>query len=343
MIELLKSLVSIPSHSREEGAVADFLENWMKSRGLKPFRKGNNIWLRKDVDSSLPTIMLNAHLDTVKPADGWLSDPYVPVCEDGRITALGTNDDGASVVALLGAFLKLSASEQPYNLIYSATAEEEVCGPNAVDSILPELGPVELAVVGEPTAMQMAVAEKGLMVLDCTARGVSGHAAREEGVNAIYKALADIEWFRNYRFPKVSEFLGTVKMTVTQISAGTQHNVVPAECKFVVDVRSNGLYSNPELLELIKSSVSCEVRERSTRLNSSSISLDHPIVRRGLELGLKAMGSPTTSNQSILPMTTIKIGPGESSRSHTAGEYILESEILGAIETYCKLLDKLKI
>ena len=209
--------------------------------------------------------------------------------------------------------------------------------------MVPELGPVALGIIGEPTGMQMAVAEKGLMVLDCTARGKSGHAAREEGVNAIYEALKDIDWFRNYRFPRVSPYLGPVKMSVTMIQAGTQHNVVPDACTFVVDVRPNGMYTNPELLALIKESVSCEVKERSTRIGSSHIDMSHPVVQRGLSLGLEAFGSPTTSNQAIVPFTTIKIGPGQSSRSHTADEYILKEEISSAVETYVSLLDGLEI
>lgn len=343
MIELLKKIISIPSFSREEGAVADCLESWMKEHSLPVQRKGNNLWVAGPFDASRPTIMLNAHIDTVRPVASWTRDPFLPTVEGDRLYGLGANDDGGSIVCLLAAFIELSARPQPYNLIYSATAEEEVSGSSGVESIVSEEGPVDLWVIGEPTGMQLAVAEKGLMVLDCTARGVSGHAAREEGVNAIYEALKDIEWFRTYKFPKVSEFLGPVKMTVTQIGAGTQHNVIPAECSFVVDVRPNGLYANAELLELIKASVKCEVKARSTRLNSSSIDVSHPIVRRGVSLGLGTFGSPTTSNQSVLPFTTIKVGPGDTRRSHTADEYICLSEIEHGINTYVKLLDDLKI
>ena len=343
MIELLKKLVSIPSFSRDEGAAADCLEAWMKEHSLDVRRKGNNLWVAGPCDPSKPTIMLNAHIDTVKPVASWTRDPFTPTLEGDNLYGLGTNDDGGSVVCLLAAFMQLSSRPQPYNLIYSATAEEEVCGSGGVESIVSEVGPVDLWVIGEPTGMQLAVAEKGLMVLDCTAHGVSGHAAREEGVNAIYEALPDIEWFRTYQFPKVSEFLGPVKMTVTQINAGTQHNVKPSECSFVVDVRPNGLYANAELLELIKASVKCDVKARSTRLNSSSIDLSHPIVRRGVSLGLGTFGSPTTSNQTVLPFTTIKVGPGQSSRSHTADEYILLSEISSGIDTYVSLLDGLVI
>jgi len=343
LIDLLKGMVSIPSFSREEGPVADFMEGWLRTHGLEPRRIGDNLWLDSDPGSDKPVLLLNGHIDTVKPAASYTRDPFTPSEEDGRIWGLGTNDDGASVVALLGAYLRLCGRPQPYRLVWSATTEEEICGPNGIDLILPEIGPVALGIIGEPTGMQMAVAERGLMVLDCTARGRSGHAAREEGVNAIYEALKDIEWFRNYRFPKVSPYLGPVKMSVTMIQAGTQHNVVPDTCTFVVDVRPNGMYTNPELLALIKESVSCEVRERSTRLGSSHIDPSHPVVQRGLALGLEAFGSPTTSNQAVVSFTTLKIGPGQSSRSHSADEYIEIQEITSAVETYFSLLDGLEI
>lgn len=343
LIDLLKGMVSIPSFSREEGPVADYIQGWLELHGLKPHRRGNNLWLDSDPDSDKPLLLLNGHIDTVRPAGGYTRPPFTPFEEDGRIWGLGTNDDGASVVALLGAYLRLSARPQPYRLVWSATAEEEVCGRNGIELMIPELGPVALGIIGEPTGMQMAVAEKGLMVLDCTAHGKSGHAAREEGINAIYEALKYIDWFRNYQFPKVSPYLGPVKMSVTMIQAGTQHNVVPDTCTFVVDVRPNGMYSNPELLALIKESVSCEVKERSTRIGSSHIDMAHPVVQRGLALGLEAFGSPTTSNQAVVPFTTLKIGPGQSSRSHTADEFILIEEITSAVETYFSLLDGLTI
>lgn len=341
--ELLKGMVAIPSFSREETAVADYIENWLKAHALEPKRLKNNLWLDSDPGSDKPVLLLNAHIDTVRPAGGYTRDPFTPSEEGGRIYGLGTNDDGASVVALLGAYLELTKKPQPYHLIWSATAEEEVCGRNGIELIVPELPPVCLGVMGEPTGMQMAVAEKGLMVLDCTAHGKSGHAARNEGVNAIYEALADIDWFRNYQFEKVSPYLGPVKMTVSMINAGTQHNVVPDTCTFVVDVRPNGMYTNLEVLSIIKDSVKCDVKERSTRLNSSHIDSGHPVVQRGLSLGLEAFGSPTTSNQTVVDFTTIKIGPGQSSRSHTADEYIETEEITSAISTYVALLDGLKI
>lgn len=343
LIELLKGMVAIPSFSREETAVADYIENWLKARSLEPERLKNNLWLDSDPCSDKPVLLLNAHIDTVRPAGGYTRDPFTPSEEGGRIYGLGTNDDGASVVALLGAYMELSKRPQPYHLIWSATAEEEVSGRNGIELIVPELPPVRLGVMGEPTGMQMAVAERGLMVLDCTAHGKSGHAARNEGVNAIYEALADIDWFRNYQFEKVSPYLGPVKMTVSMINAGTQHNVVPDTCTFVVDVRPNGMYTNLEVLSIIKDSVHCDVKERSTRLNSSHIDTGHPVVQRGLSLGLEAFGSPTASNQTVVDFTTVKIGPGQSSRSHTADEYIETEEITSAIGTYVALLDGLKI
>ena len=341
--ELLKGMVAIPSFSREETAVADYIENWLKAHSLEPERLKNNLWLDSDPGSDKPVLLLNAHIDTVRPAGGYTRDPFTPSEEGGRIYGLGTNDDCASVVALLGAYMELSKRPQPYHLIWSATAEEEVSGRNGIELIVPELPPVRLGVMGEPTGMQMAVAERGLMVLDCTAHGKSGHAARNEGVNAIYEALADIDWFRNYQFEKVSPYLGPVKMTVSMINAGTQHNVVPDTCTFVVDVRPNGMYTNLEVLSIIKDSVHCDVKERSTRLNSSHIDTGHPVVQRGLSMGLEAFGSPTASNQTVVDFTTVKIGPGQSSRSHTADEYIETEEITTAISTYVALLDGLKI
>ncbi len=362
LLDLLKGMLAIPSLSRDEKAVADFIEGFLSERGLKPRRKGNNLWLdsralepvpvhggaseagfASDAGGGRPVVLLNGHIDTVKPADGYTREPFAATVEGSRIYGLGANDDGASVVALLGAYLELISRPQPYDLIWSATAEEEVCGENGVSSIIPDIGPVDLGVIGEPTGMQMAVAEKGLLVLDCTAHGVSGHAARNEGVNALYKAVDDINWFRNYQFEKVSDFLGPVKMSVTMIQCGSQHNVVPAECSFVVDVRPNGLYTNAEIVEIIRSHVGCEVKPRSLRHNSSSIDLRHPLVQRGFALGLEAFGSPTTSNQTVLDFTTLKIGPGQSSRSHTADEYIDISEISEGVATYVKLLDGLKI
>lgn len=342
-IELLMNMIRIPSFSRDEGAVADFLERWMLTEGFEARRLGNNLWMESGPADGRPTILLNAHIDTVKPASGYTRDPFTPEIEDGCLYGLGSNDDGGSLVALLETYSRLIQKEQPYRLIFSATAEEEVSGKGGLDLILPELGLIDFGVMGEPTGMRMAVAERGLMVLDCTAYGKSGHAARNEGVNAIYKAIEDIQWFKSHSFDRVSDFLGAVKMSVTQINAGTQHNVVPDRCTFVVDVRPNGMYTNPELLEMIKSSVSCEVKERSTRIGSSHLPMDHPAVVRGLSLGLEPFGSPTTSNQALCHFPTLKIGPGDSARSHSADEYIRLDEIGDGIETYVALLDGLTL
>lgn len=342
-IDLLKNMIRIPSFSRDEGAVADFLERWMLTEGFAARRLGNNLWMESGPADGRPTILLNAHIDTVKPASGYTRDPFTPEIEDGCLYGLGSNDDGGSLVALLETYSRLIQKEQPYRLIFSATAEEEVSGKGGLDLILPELGRIDFGVMGEPTGMRMAVAERGLMVLDCTAYGKSGHAARNEGVNAIYKAIEDIQWFKSHSFDRVSDFLGAVKMSVTQINAGTQHNVVPDKCTFVVDVRPNGMYTNPELLEMIKSSVSCEVKERSTRIGSSHLPMDHPAVVRGLSLGLEPFGSPTTSNQALCHFPTLKIGPGDSARSHSANEYIRLDEIADGIETYVALLDGLTL
>ena len=343
-ISLLERLISTPSISRVEAAVADIMEAQLQTLGFEPQRKGNNVWVQAwEYDAEKPTILLDAHLDTVKPNSQWTRDPFTPEVEGDRLYGLGSNDTGGSLVSMLAAFVSLSKGEQPYNLIFLASAEEEVTGVNGVRAVLPELGEIDFAIVGEPTSLQPAVAEKGLMVLDCVAHGVAGHAAREEGVNAIYKALKDIEWFRTHQFERVSPMLGAVKMSVTGVNAGTQHNVVPAECKFMVDVRVNECYQNEELLEEIRQSVECDVTPRSTHLNSSAIALNHPAVERLVAMGKKPFGSPTMSNQAVMPFTTLKLGPGDSARSHTADEYILLSEIEEAIALYCSVLDGLKI
>ena len=341
---LLKSLIGIPSLSGEEEAAADFLQNYIESVGIAVNRKGNNLWcVSPGFSLERPTILLNSHIDTVKPVAGWKKHPFTGKEEGGRLYGLGSNDAGASVVALFQAFRVLTAKEQPFNLVYLASCEEEVSGKNGVESVLPVLPPVQLGIVGEPTGMQPAVAEKGLMVLDAMAHGVAGHAARDGGENAIYKAMGDIGWFRDYRFEKVSPLLGAVKMSVTQIQAGTQHNVIPDACTFVVDVRSNELYSNEELFGLIASHVQSEVRARSFRLNSSRISEDHPVVRRAVALGRKPFGSPTLSDQALMPFPTVKMGPGQPQRSHTADEYVELAEIGEAIPLYISMLDGLDI
>jgi len=343
-IDLLKGIVAIPSYSREEKEVADFLQRQWAKAGHVVNRQGHNIWLSTPVDTSKPTLLLNSHLDTVRPVSGWTKDPFVADdSEDDLIYGLGSNDAGASVVSLYTVFNLLSQSEQAYNLIFLASAEEEVSGKNGIESILPLLPPITFAIVGEPTNMQPAVAEKGLMVLDCTVTGKAGHAAREEGVNAISLAMRDIEWFNMFRFPLYSDFLGPVKMSVTQIQAGTQHNVIPDRCTFVVDVRSNEFYTNDELLQLIREQVRCEVVPRSTRLNSSQTGLSHSFVRRAMMMGKQPFGSPTLSDQALMPFPSVKIGPGDSSRSHGADEFVRPSEIREGIDTYLMLLNGLEI
>jgi len=343
-IGLLKSLISIPSLSKEEESVADYLQNYIESIGITAGRKGNNIWcLSPMFDLKKPTILLNSHIDTVKPVSGWRKNPFIPTEENGRIYGLGSNDAGASVVTLFQVFQQLCMKEQNYNLIYLVSCEEEISGKGGIESTLPGLPPIQLGIVGEPTNMHPAIAEKGLMVLDVTAYGKAGHAARNEGENAIYKVLKDIEWFKDFHFEKKSSLLGPVKMSVTQINAGTQHNVIPDRCSFVVDVRSNECYSNEELLNLIKENTECEVNARSIRLNSSQISSNHPFVKRAVKLGRIPYGSPTLSDQTLMPFPSVKIGPGKSSRSHTADEYICIEEIAEAINIYMELLDDLRI
>ena len=313
-LTLLQALIGIPSISREEEAAADFLQNYIEESGIMTGRSGNNIWCISPMfDTNKPTILLNSHIDTVKPVNGWRKHPFTPKQDNGKLYGLGSNDAGASVVSLFQAYRYLSTTEQAYNLIFLASCEEEVSGKNGIESVLPQLPPIALGIVGEPTEMHPAVAEKGLMVLDVTAHGKSGHAARNEGENAIYKILPDIQWFQSHQFPNVSPLLGPVKMTVTQINAGTQHNVIPDTCT------------------------------ASFRLNSSSIPLDHPFIQRAVALGRVAFGSPTLSDQALMNFPSVKIGPGKSSRSHTADEYVMIQEITEAIDLYIRILDGLVI
>ena len=344
-IDILKGMISRPSFSRDEGLVADFLQQTWEKAGYKVNRSGNNLWLiAPGFDIEKPTLLLNSHVDTVKPASGWTRDPFTPEeTDEERLYGLGSNDAGASVVSLYECFRVLSEKEQPYNLIFLASCEEEVSGKNGLESVLSKLPPIAFAVVGEPTGMQPAVAEKGLMVLDCVSIGKSGHAARNEGINAIYLAMKDMEWFHTYQFPKKSDFLGPVKMSVTMIHAGTQHNVVPDRCEFTVDIRTNEFYSNERLFELIKQQVGCEVKARSFRLNSTRTDMNHPFVQRALLLGKTPFGSPTLSDQALMPFPSVKMGPGDSARSHAADEYIELMEIREAIDTYVRLLDGLEL
>ncbi len=340
-IALLKKLISTPSFSREESQTAQIIELFLKQRGIRTYSKLNNIWAyNKHFDASKPTILLNSHHDTVKPNSGYTRDPFSPEVEDGKLYGLGSNDAGGCLVSLIATFIYFYDKEDlKYNFCLATTAEEEISGNNGLELVIPDLGPLEFALVGEPTLMNLAIAERGLMVLDCTAHGKAGHAAREEGENAIYKALKDIEWFRNYRFPNVSDVFGPLKMSVTIINAGSQHNVVPAKCEFTVDVRVTDSYRNEEVLEIIRQNVECDVTPRSIRLKPSSIDKSHPIVQAGLALGRTTYGSPTTSDQALLDIPSLKIGPGESGRSHMADEFIYLDEIREGIEIYVRLLE----
>ena len=341
-VDLLFKLIEVPRISREETAAADLLQDYMgRELGLEVKRDGNNLWsVSPCFDAAKQTLLLNAHIDTVKPVAGWQRNPFTPTREGDRIYGLGSNDDGASLVTLLHVFAALKDKPTNYNLVFLASAEEEVSGKSGIESVLPLLPKIDVALVGEPTGMQPAIAEKGLMVLDVTARGKSGHAARDEGDNAIYRAMDDIVWFRNYKWEKESPLLGPVKMTVTIINAGTQHNVIPDTCTFTVDVRSNECYTNQELLDRIKEHVGSEVKARSTRLGSSGIDINHPLVQRIIAMGGKPFGSPTLSDQALMPFPSLKMGPGQSSRSHTADEYIELGEIREAINNLTLVLSK---
>jgi acetylornithine deacetylase len=342
-IGLLKAMIEIPSLSREENTVAEYLEKQFMQWGLYPSRSGNNIWMRNlNWTEGKPVVLLNSHIDTVRPVKAWTYDPFKATLEGDKLTGLGSNDAGASVVSLLATFRHFHSDENlQFNLILCTSCEEEISGENGIASILDQLGKIDLAIVGEPTQMHIAIAEKGLMVLDCEAKGIAGHAARNEGENAIYKAIKDIQIIESFRFPIESEVLGPVKMTVTQIEAGQQHNVVPDSCRFVIDVRTNEHYSNKKAFKIISGLIQSEVKPRSFRLNSSGINSDHPIVQRGIALGRKIYGSPTTSDQAVIPFPSIKMGPGDSARSHTANEYILLNEIREGIATYVELLEGL--
>ena len=339
-VALLRQMIQTPSFSKEEAGTAGLLAEFLQERGVEVHRKKNNVWaFNRHYNPAKPTILLNSHHDTVKPNGAYTRDPFAATVEGDRLYGLGSNDAGASGVSLLAAFLHFyDRKDLKYNLCVAITAEEENSGHDGLECVIPELGPLEFAIVGEPTLMQLAIAERGLMVIDCTAHGKAGHAAREEGDNAIYKAMQDIEWFRTYRFPKVSDLFGAVKMSVTIISAGTQHTVVPAECRFTVDIRVTDRYTNEEVLEIIKEHVSCEVKARSTRLRPSSIRPDHPIVQAGLALGRTTYGSPTTSDQALLDIPSLKLGVGDSARSHSADEFVHLSEIREGIELYIKML-----
>lgn len=339
-VQLLKKLIATPSVSRNEKDAADIMEQTIRSYGFEPLREANNLWIiDPHYDESRPTLLLNAHIDTVKPVASWSRDPFSPDVEDGVLYGLGSNDCGGGLCSLLQIFRMLTEKPQSYNLIYLASAEEEVSGKDGITRALPLLPHIDLAIVGEPTGMNPAVAEKGLMVLDVIAHGKSGHAARNEGVNAIYEALDDMRWIRDYKFEKVSEFLGPTKMTLTVVNAGTQHNVIPDKCTMLVDIRTNEFYDNEEVYELIRQHLKSEVKAHSFRLKSSRIDPEHPLIRKCVAMGMKPFGSPTLSDQALMHFPSFKLGPGESSRSHSANEFIRISEIRDAIAKYETLLD----
>ena len=339
-VQLLKKLIATPSVSRNEKDAADIMEQTIRSYGFEPQREANNLWIiDPHYDESRPTLLLNAHIDTVKPVASWSRDPFSPDVEDDVLYGLGSNDCGGGLCSLLQIFRMLTEKPQSYNLIYLASAEEEVSGKDGITRALPLLPHIDLAIVGEPTGMNPAVAEKGLMVLDVIVHGKSGHAARNEGVNAIYEALDDMRWIRDYKFEKVSEFLGPTKMTLTVVNAGTQHNVIPDKCTMLVDIRTNEFYDNEEVYELIRQHLKSEVKAHSFRLKSSRIDPEHPLIRKCVAMGMKPFGSPTLSDQALMHFPSFKLGPGESSRSHSANEFIRISEIRDAIAKYETLLD----
>ncbi len=340
-VELLKGLIQIPSFSREEDQTADLIGSTFEKRKIRFERKKNNLWvLNKHFDPKKETILLNSHHDTVKPNDKYTNDPFEAAERGGILYGLGSNDAGGSLVSLWATFLRFYEEEHlKYNLVFAASAEEEISGKNGIASILKSLPPISFGIVGEPTEMKMAVSEKGLVVLDCKVLGEAGHAARKNGKNAIELALEDLNWFKEYEFQKVSPSLGKINMSVTQIQAGSQHNVIPSECDFVVDVRTTDAYTNEEVVEIISSNINAEVTPRSTRLQPSGVDSDHVLVKAAEALKIETYGSPTLSDQALMAFPTIKMGPGKSERSHTADEYIWLQEIYAGIDTYVKMIE----
>lgn len=341
-ISLLKDLIATPSFSKEENDTAELIIEFFKRHDIPHARVGNNVYAKnKHYDPSKESILLNSHHDTVRPNKNYTVDPFMPIEKDGKLFGLGSNDAGGCLVSLMAVFLYFYPQEKlRHNVVFAASAEEEISGVNGIELVLPYLGQIDFGIVGEPTKLEMAVAERGLMVIDCIAQGRAGHAARNEGENALYKALEDIEWIRNCRFDKVSDLLGESRMTVTVIETeNKQHNVVPSQCKFVIDVRVNELYTFEEILDALKNNLKSQFKPRTTRMKSTSISLDHPLVKAGLALGRNYYGSPTTSDKALMPFPALKMGPGDSARSHTADEFIYLDEIRGGIELYIRLLN----
>ncbi|MGZ3951893.1 MAG: M20 family metallo-hydrolase [Flavisolibacter sp.] len=342
-IHLLKRLIATPSFSKEEENTAKVIENFLNQRGIETHRHLNNIWAQnKYYDESKPTLLLNSHHDTVKPNRGYTLDPFTPIEKDGKLFGLGSNDAGGSLVSIISLFVHFYPQKDlKYNLILGISAEEEISGKNGVEALLSVLPKIDCGIVGEPTLLQMAIAERGLMVLDCVAQGRAGHAARNEGENALYKAVADINWIHSFQFEKVSEFLGPVKMTVTSIETENKaHNVVPSECKFLVDVRINELYTHEEIVETLQKHIQSTIHMRSDRLRSTKIDLSHPLVQAGKNLGRSYYGSPTSSDKALMPFPALKIGPGDSARSHTADEFIFIDEIRQGIDLYIDILNQ---
>lgn len=344
-VNLLKELIRIPSYSTEESGTCNLLQKFFQQKSIPVYQSKNNIWARnKYWKKEKLTILLNSHHDTVRPGTGWYRDPFLPQIENGKLYGLGSNDAGGPLVSLISTFVHYYESKElPFNLILAATAEEEISGPNGVQSILKKTGPVYAGIVGEPTGLQMAIAEKGLMVVDAVSSGISGHAARNTGENAIYKALEDIQNLRSVKFDKVSELLGPTKLSITQIQSGIQHNVIPDVCKWVIDVRTNEHYTNEQVFQTLQEAVNSELTSRSFRLKSSGIDLDHPLVAAGKKTGLQTFGSPTLSDQALMDFPSIKLGCGNSDRSHSPDEYILLDEIKTGIEIYIEVLSNLSI
>lgn len=344
-IELLKDLIQTESFSKQEDETAAILEEFFRERNIPYRRKKNNIWAKnKHFDASKPTVLLNSHHDTVKPNPSWTLNPLNPLVKEGKLYGLGSNDAGGCLVSLIATFCYFYyRNDLKYNVVMAASAEEEISGRDGLEILVPDMPEIEFAIVGEPTLMHLAVAEKGLLVLDCIAHGKSGHAARDEGENALYKAVKDIAWFQNYKFPKVSENLGPIKMSVTMINAGSQHNVVPDTCKFTVDIRVTEQYTLEEITDVVKKNIESEVVPRSIRLRPSSIPKEHPIVQAGISMGRNTYGSPTTSDQALLDCPSLKMGPGDSARSHTADEFIYLDEIEEGIKLYITMLSKVII
>jgi len=344
-IDLLKQLIAIPSFSKEEDKTADCLEAFLQQKNIPSHRFLNNVWaINKYFDESKPTLLLNSHHDTVKPNKGYTLNPFEPIARDGKLFGLGSNDAGAALVSLLATFVHFYDADLPFNIIFAASAEEEISGKNGVEILLKELPKIDCAIVGEPTLLNMAVAEKGLLVLDCIAHGKAGHAARNEGVNALYIAMKDIDWLSSFEFPKVSSLLGPVHVAVTSVNTENKtHNIVPSECSFLVDIRVNELYSFEEIISIIKENLQSEIHPRSTRLKSTFIPHDHPLVIAGTKMGLSSYGSPTCSDKALMDFPSLKIGPGDSARSHIADEFIFVNEIKDGIKTYIDIITNYKL